>query len=168
MVIHRFPRRPNDIFDSGSPSLIWKKKKMWSKNLFFIFAALQQIYEFCHRDYSPWFQCIHVGCGVQEEPGDVTWQQNHYCKKQMKLKYTLNVLLFLWLTLLCLCSGAAVVSQQSLWRVNRHWEAVSQSAVHSQDIHQVWEILCRTPGHDQRQGELKHQSEDNSYVYNSV
>lgn len=48
--------------------------------------------------------------------------------------------------------GVAVVGQQSVWGADWHWEAVPQSSLHSQNLHQVWEILCGTAGHDQRKG----------------
>lgn len=51
--------------------------------------------------------------------------------------------------------GVTVVSQQSFWGVDRYWEAVSQSLVYSEDVYQVREILCGTPGHDQRKGGSK-------------
>lgn len=45
-----------------------------------------------------------------------------------------------------------MVGQQSVWGADWHWEAVPQSSLHSQNLHQVWEILCGTAGHDQRKG----------------
>lgn len=50
--------------------------------------------------------------------------------------------------------GTSVVCQQSVWRVDRHWETVPQSSVHCENLPQLWKILRRPLGHDQREGLL--------------
>lgn len=60
------------------------------------------------------------------------------------------------LELFCSCplcgAGAAVVSQQGVWRADGHRETVSQGFVHRQSFPQLWSLLCGPAGHDQNQG----------------
>lgn len=57
-----------------------------------------------------------------------------------------------WCCFLTYTAGASLVRQQSIWRIDRHWETVSQSLVHCEDILAVWEVLCRATWYDQREG----------------
>ncbi len=82
----------------------------------------------------------------------------HFAAAALNNKWNNTIIISLWKSqkgALFITIGVAVVSQQSFWGVDGYWEAVSQSLVHCEDIHQVWEILCGTSGHDQRKGAWK-------------
>lgn len=119
MVIHRFPRRPNDIFDSGSPSLIWKKKKNVIEESFFL--SLQLFSKYMN------FATVIILHGfnaymwdVESRRSQVMWHDNKTIT--VKNKWNSNILLMFYFF-----SGSLsfVSAQVLLWSASKVFEELT-------------------------------------------